>query len=71
MNDLKSKIQSAELKLCALGKVASGLEQELEMLKKKTANPVPACRTTKKQKRIAVIAEFYMKRKINGAKKTY
>lgn len=61
---LTEKILSTELKLVALRKVASGLEQELVEIKNKASKPIPINRNANKTKRIESIAEFYLKRKI-------
>ena len=61
---LAEKILSNELKIIALRKVASGLEQELVEIKKKASKPIPINRNIAKAKRIESIAEFYLKRKI-------
>lgn len=61
---ITDKILSAEQKLVALRRVASGLEQELERIKTSAAKPVSADRNFKKDKRIQAFANFYMRRKI-------
>lgn len=60
----QDKILSTELKVNALRRVCSGLEQELAEIKNTASKPVPVNRNLKKTQRINSIAEFYLKRKI-------
>ena len=63
MKKIDAQTAAIELKIVALGKVASELETELARIKHKASKPAPAVRNLKK-KRMQAFAEFYLKRKI-------
>lgn len=59
---MPDQLQHLEIKISALGKTISGLQEELEVLKK--PKPQPPARRNLKAKRIEEIAAFYAKRQV-------
>jgi len=62
--NINQQISVLENKANALRRVADGIEAELAEIKTKASKPAPPTRRNLKEKRIADIRAFYLKRKI-------